>query len=100
MVVASGLSRGSTRMGSKRRWVSRSTSTSPLDGTCVAGMVTGPAGQGDVAETVLGIGGVVVVPVAVVPVVVTVDEATLGLAARINVRATAATRSEEHTTEL
>src|ERR1035441_4936063 len=86
MVVASGLSRGSTGMGSKRRWVSRSTSTSPLDGTCVAGTVTGPAGQGDVAETVLGLGGVVVVPV-----VVTVDEATLGLAARINVRATAAT---------
>src|ERR1017187_4239807 len=86
MVVASGLSRGSTRMGSKRRWVSRSTSTSPIDGTCVAGMVTGPAGQGDVAETVLGIVGVVVVPV-----VVTVDEATLGLAARITVMATAAT---------
>src|ERR1039458_10891632 len=82
MVPSSGLSRGSTRMGSKRRWVSRSTSTSPLDGTCVAGMLTGPAGQGDVAETVLGIVGVVVVPV-----VVTVDEATLGLAARINVRA-------------
>ncbi len=72
-------------MGSKRRWVSRSTSTSPLDGTCVAGMLTGPAGQGDVAEAVLGIGGVVVVSV-----VVTVGEATLGLAARISVIATAA----------
>jgi hypothetical protein len=36
-----------------------------------------------VADTVLGIGGVVVVPV-----VVTVDEATLGLAANINVRTT------------
>jgi hypothetical protein len=49
-------------------------------------MVTGPDSQGDVAETVLGFGGVVVVPV-----VVTVDEATLGLAARISVMATAAT---------
>jgi hypothetical protein len=48
-------------------------------------MVTGPDGQGDGAETVLGLGGVVV------PVVVTVDEATLGLAARVNVMATAAT---------
>ena len=79
-------------MGSKRRWVSRSTSTSPIDGTCVAGMVTGPAGQGDVAETVLGIVGVVVVPV-----VVTVDEATLGLAARITVMATAATTTSLRT---
>jgi hypothetical protein len=48
-------------------------------------MVTGPNWQGDVAETVLGLGGVVVVPV-----VVTVDEATLGLTVRINVMATAA----------
>jgi hypothetical protein len=48
--------------------------------------VTGPDGQGEVADTVLGIGGVVVVTV-----VATLDEATLGLAASINVMATAAT---------
>ncbi|MGD0984648.1 MAG: hypothetical protein ABSA65_12655 [Acidimicrobiales bacterium] len=49
-------------------------------------MVTGPDWQGDVAEAVLGIGGVVVAPV-----VATVDEATLGLAASISVIATVAT---------
>jgi hypothetical protein len=54
-------------MGWNRWCVPTSTSTSPLDGTCVAGMVTGPDPQGEVAETVLGIA--------------TVDEATLGLAA-------------------
>jgi hypothetical protein len=48
-------------------------------------MVTGPDGQGDAAEMVLGIGAVVAVPVVVT------DEATLGLAARIDVMATAAT---------
>jgi hypothetical protein len=49
-------------------------------------MVTGPDVQGDVAETVLGIGGV-----NVVPGVATLDEATLGLAASISVMVTIAT---------
>ncbi len=46
-------------------------------------MLTGCDWHGDEVEPVLGIGGVVVVPV-----VVTVDDATLGLAASISVMAT------------